>query len=130
MTRISSLAIVGVVASAAGLASCVTTPEPIYRNLCEAPDAAYPDPVPVYRVAPDYPRSEARDGNEGFAILEFALNTDGEVQGPLSVDATSPAFAEEAVEAVQKWRYAPQEVDGIPVEITCMRVTVEFERED
>ena len=80
--------------------------------------ACSPEPVPVARVAPELPLLLHNDF-EGYAVVEFELSEDGQVQRPrirsadwIPVGRTrgEPQGYEEAIlSAVSRWRYAPQE---------------------
>lgn len=74
------------------------------------PIGAVADEVPILieRVAPQYPRSAARDRVEGYVTLEIEVLADGST-GQLRVLEASPkdVFEGAALAAVANWRFAP-----------------------
>jgi protein TonB len=79
------------------------------------------------RVQPRFPRSATPGKDLGKVTLGATVETDGSV-GPVEViNSTSlgHGFEESAIAAVQKWRYKPGELGGVPVRI-YFTVTIEF----
>jgi len=64
-------------------------------------------PVPVVRIAPDYPTEALADEREGFVELEFTIAANGTTKDVVVVDSSSPEFEEPAVAALLRWRYLP-----------------------
>jgi TonB family protein len=65
-------------------------------------------PKAVYKVNPIYPPEAKKAGIEGIVILRATIEKDGTVS-KLEVRSGKPMLAKAALEAVQKWRYAPME---------------------
>lgn len=82
-------------------------------------------PAPRYRVPPQYPAALRREGLSGRAVVQFVVDTAGQVQNVRVVSATRYAFGEAAAAAVSKWRFSPAEKDG-QVVATEMQVPLEF----
>lgn len=81
----------------------------------------------VYRlVKPVYPLSLRLTGTTGNVIVDFVVDTTGRVHRAHAIQATNPAFAERAVEAVRQWRFHPGLKHGHAVN-THMRVPVWFQ---
>jgi protein TonB len=80
----------------------------------------------VYR-APDYPRRAYRLREQGWVELEFLIGADG-VPAGIEVVAAEPegVFEDNAVAALQRWRYEPVLADGGAVEQRA-RVRIRFE---
>jgi TonB family protein len=73
--------------------------------------------VPLARVNPTYPRAAARNGTNGHVVVEVAVGADGSVTRARVVSASPPGVFEGAtLEAIQKWKFQPQLVDGKPIE--------------
>ncbi len=65
----------------------------------------------VHKVLPVYP-SEARQAHvQGTVVLEATVTERGQVEN-LKVVSGPPILAEAAIEAVRKWRYTPNLLDG------------------
>lgn len=83
------------------------------------PDQDY---MPVYRASPVYPSSAQRAGREGYAIVELTVDKDGFVKNPTAVEVKGHnGFRDASLEAVAKFRYAPQYKDGKPVDTEGVR---------
>lgn len=74
------------------------------------------DIIPIARIAPQYPRQAARDGIEGYVVLEIVVNPDGTVRSA-DVKEAKPRglFDAAAVRAVMSWKFKPKVVNGQPV---------------
>ena len=85
------------------------------------------DPQPLYRVNPDYPRSQARRNQEGSVQLAFRVDTQGLVKNIKVVSTQgNESFADAAIKALSQWRYAPQFEDGKPIDSTELKVILDF----
>ncbi len=67
-------------------------------------------------MRPEYPALEAERRQKGFVSIICTIRPDGRVDEFVIEKMTSPAFAYEAIKAIQKWRFAPAMKDGHPVE--------------
>jgi len=94
----------------------------------EATDLDEP-PRAVFKVEPRYPELARRAGKEGRVILRILITRTGEVARVLVVGGQDRlGFAEAAVDAVERWRFAPPTVGGKPVDVWCtlpIRFTLE-----
>ncbi|GGI94306.1 cell envelope biogenesis protein TonB [Shewanella hanedai] len=69
--------------------------------------------VPLYRHSPNYPKSYARKGKEGWVQLSFTIDESGFVTDPKIIDSKGGSrFETESLKVIQKWRYAPKFVNG------------------
>lgn len=99
---------------------------------CQAIGAVKPvapnqDYLPVYRVAPGYPRRANQQGIEGYAILTLTVDSEGFVKNPRVVHTEgSDLFGEAALRAIQRFRYVPRYSDGVPVDTTDVRYKFSF----
>ncbi|QOL27034.1 energy transducer TonB [Thalassotalea sp. LPB0316] len=83
--------------------------------------------VPIKRVAARYPTNEARAGREGWVVLSYVIETDGEVSGIVIEDSSgSSQFEREAIRAVEKWQFSPAIEDGKPVTQCKNTVQLDF----
>lgn len=84
-----------------------------------------PDPVVVLRIDPVYPEEMRIAGIEGRAVIEFLVDTVGQVRVPTVIEASHPEFGRAALEAVQHWEFAPAMENGEAVPRLVV-VPVEF----
>ena len=86
----------------------------------EAPTQFVPKPV--------YPRRALAAGRSGHVSLRFSIDGNGIVQDILvvSVEPKGWKFEDAAIEALQRGRYTPQRINGIPMKTTGHRVEFAF----
>ncbi|MCL5050270.1 MAG: TonB family protein [Firmicutes bacterium] len=74
--------------------------------------------TPIVRIEPRYPQAAARDGVEGYVDFAFEINRNGEVAN-LEVISAQPegVFEEAASQALQRWRFSPEEAGSQRVRI-------------
>lgn len=84
---------------------------------------------PLRMDPPSYPRDALRRQEEGFVIVEFTINGQGETED-ISVVEAEPrgSFDNEARRAVGRWEFEPALRDGRPVS-QRIRHTLEFKLE-
>lgn len=81
---------------------------------------------PLRMEPPQYPRDAYRRRQEGFVIVEFTINANGETEDISVVDAQPRgAFDAEARRAVARWTFRPALQNGQPVP-QRIRHTLEF----
>ncbi len=86
--------------------------------------------VPIVRVAPQYPMRAQDRGIEGWVLVEFTITTNGSVRDEVVIEGDPPRiFDSAALRAVKKWKYRPEIVDGVAVEVKN-RTKIEFELEE
>lgn len=78
----------------------------------------------LQRVKPVYPRSLELARVQGSVVLDAIIHPDGTIGDIKILSATSPLFAQAAVEAVKQWRYAPIPFEGL----VTVRVNFTLER--
>jgi protein TonB len=78
----------------------------------------------VRRVSPTYSEQALRLRLQGKVILNAVIFEDGTVHD-LKVVEGNPVLARCAMEAVQRWRYTPYELDGKPVK-NQIQITIDF----
>ena len=72
--------------------------------------------LPIVKVAPIYPVEALSKGQEGWVLVEFAVDKNG-VPSNLKVVDSSPegVFDRAAMKAASQFRYKPRVVDGVAV---------------
>ena len=71
-------------------------------------------PSPSVRIDPVYPASEASRGRPGECTVVFDITPEGRTTNIRPTDCTSRAFEQATMNAVSRWRYAPQVRNGEP----------------
>ncbi len=78
----------------------------------------------THRVSPTYPSQALLMRLQGKVILEATIVEDGTLHD-LKVVQGHPVLAKSALQAVERWRYTPYQMDGRPVK-TQTTITVDF----
>ena len=82
---------------------------------------------PLYKKIPRYPRNAARNGDEGYVLVEFTVTTRGTVENVQVVESDGVRdFKAAALMAVRGFRYAPAVKDGKLVETEGVRNLISF----
>ena len=77
----------------------------------------YEPPAPLIRKEPIYPASEARRGGEGWVVINFMVDQQGDVFDAEVIDSSGgEAFEKASLRAVLDWEYDPANSDGEPIE--------------
>ena len=82
-------------------------------------------PVPTFQPHPVYPYDMKKQGISGQVVVEFILNSEGNVQSAFAVSSTQHEFEASAIQAVSKWRFKPGRRGGRAVN-TRMQVPIVF----
>ncbi len=92
------------------------TPLKPMKTVVHVKSNAFDVPPKVLEGArPDYPDLEADRREKGYVVIICTVGVDGKASDFAVELMTNPAFAYEAVRAIQKWRWAPALKDGHPV---------------
>ncbi|GLX82771.1 energy transducer TonB [Thalassotalea eurytherma] len=84
--------------------------------------------LPLFKVAPIYPRRAQSRGIEGYVILSFTVTKNGSVKDPVVVEAKPESiFDRAAIDAALKFKYRPRVVDGEPMEVSGVQNKITFE---
>ncbi|MFB2652636.1 energy transducer TonB [Shewanella seohaensis] len=71
---------------------------------------------PIFRTAPDYPVSYAKQGKNGFVTLNLTIDEMGFVRNPEVIESKGGMqFEKSTLKMIDKWRYAPKFENGKPV---------------
>lgn len=84
------------------------------------------DPIPLYRLPPTYPTWAARMRKEGAVVLSFSIDTFGFVKDIKVIKSSGKSFNKVAIEALEKWRYAPKIVNGQAIVAEGHKVQLDF----
>jgi periplasmic protein TonB len=71
-------------------------------------------PEPRVRINPVYPFEMRRSGLRGEVLVEFIVDTQGNVRDPFVVRSSHPGFEQAALDAVLKWKFRPGRKGGAP----------------
>ena len=82
-------------------------------------------PKPVYMQKPVYPKELKEQGIGGVVVIEFVVNTRGEVENPRVIESPHPKLSQNAVAALLKSKFEPGKVNGIPTH-ALLKVPVTF----
>lgn len=108
------------------VAEATPPPASVQPAATPAPVGESRDVQVVTPVPPDYPAAAARKRTEGWVEVEFTVTADGTVENA-TVVASEPAriFDRSAIAAIQKTKFSPRLVNGVPVDSTLRR-RIEF----
>ncbi len=94
--------------------TAATAPKPSRAAAGEPPPVVREAKL-IRRVRPDYPSAARRESIVGSVDLDVTVSSRGEVTNIAVLRADPPGvFEKSAVNAVRKWKYDPQYVDGLP----------------
>ncbi len=82
-------------------------------------------PVPKFQARPQYPFEMRRAGIAGEVVVDFIVDTNGDVQNAYALRSTQREFEAAAVQAVSKWKFKPGRKGGRDVP-THMQVPIVF----
>ena len=73
--------------------------------------------VVIERAPAEYPKGAMRKCIEGNVVLRFLVTTDG-TTSDIEVVSSKPegVFEKAAIKAVEKWRFEPRVINGVPVQ--------------
>lgn len=86
--------------------------------------------VPVAIMQPVYPRRAQQRGLEGYVIVEFTVSSIGKVVDAMVLDSSSALFEKPALQAVVRFKYKPQIVDGTAIDTPGIRYMFSFTLEE
>jgi periplasmic protein TonB len=82
-------------------------------------------PVAKFQARPQYPFEMRRAGIAGEVVVDFIVDTNGDVQNAFSLRSSQREFESAAVQAVSKWKFKPGRKGGRDVP-THMQVPIVF----
>lgn len=72
------------------------------------------NPIPLIRIEPAYPDIASRRGLEGQCTMVFDITPEGMTANVRVLTCTNTAFERSSINAVMRWRYSPQVLEGMP----------------
>jgi len=87
-------------------------------------------PTPRATIPPQYPFEMRRAGIEGEVIVEFIVDTNGDVRNPFIVRSTQREFESAAIQAVSKWKFRPGKKGGRIVNTGRVQQLITFKIND
>lgn len=82
---------------------------------------------PIKRKAPKYPVRAAQNGQEGWVVLSFVIDKNGEVVDPIVEDSSGlRSFNKSALKSIKGWKYSPATNNGEKIEQSHSRVKIDF----
>ncbi len=82
-------------------------------------------PVPRFQARPQYPFEMRRAGIAGEVVVDFIVDTNGDVQNAYAIRSSQREFEAAAIQAVTKWKFKPGRKGGRDVP-THMQVPIVF----
>jgi len=82
-------------------------------------------PVARFQARPQYPFEMRRAGISGDVLVDFIVDTNGDVRNAFSAHSSQREFETSAVQAVSKWKFKPGRKNGHAV-YTHMQVPIVF----
>lgn len=82
-------------------------------------------PVPKFQARPQYPFEMRRSGVSGEVVVDFIVDSNGDVKNAYAARSTQREFEASAVQAVSKWKFRPGKKGGKAVN-THMQVPIVF----
>lgn len=80
-----------------------------------SPSAANRDQaMAIVAIPPRYPTVMASRGIEGYVDIRFDISKTGAVRNPRVIYSTNRGFERSAMHAIDKWKFQPRVVDGVP----------------
>lgn len=78
------------------------------------------------RVPPQYPFEMKRQGITGEVLVEFIVDTNGDVRNPYVVKSTNRDFENAALQAISKWKFKPGKKGGRTVNTSRVQQPFSF----
>ncbi|QDP01212.1 energy transducer TonB [Thalassotalea sp. PS06] len=91
------------------------------------PISSFTSVVPIERVQPNYPKSAARNGKEGWVEFSLTVEPDGSVSNLIPVaHSGNRAFITASEKALSQWKYQPATENGEPIQSCMHNVRLDF----
>lgn len=87
--------------------------------------------LPIVKIIPEYPGRARIRGIEGWVLVNFIVTETGYVIEPEVIDAEPEyIFNRSALDAIEKFKFNPKQVDGAPVAVADVRYLFTYELDD
>ncbi len=102
--------------------------KPLAPLNAQTPEEIEHNAIRVVATPPKYPEQQAKEGVEGWVLVEFDISPDGTVQNAEVIESTpARVFDQSALSAVQRWKYEPKLVGGKPAYEYGVRQQIKYE---
>ena len=102
--------------------------EAIFKSVETGVRARDNEPIPFLRIDPIYPRRARSNYIEGWVVVAFDINPNGDtVNVRVLRQRPKNFFSRAALNAVSKWRYEPKVIEGVPVYSRGHKVRIDFD---
>lgn len=91
--------------------------------------ALYPTtdtPLPIKRVTPRYPSAAYERGLNGYVIVNFSVDANGNTKDVKAVEYSDKVFVTPSLNAAKKYQYNPPSINGEISEYNDVRIRIEF----
>lgn len=89
------------------------------------------DAQAINRVSPQYPRSQAKAGQEGWSKMSFIVEPDGSVSNVVVQESSGhKGFDRASIKAIQKWAFTPAMENGQAIQQCRNSVEMAFKMSD
>lgn len=85
------------------------------------------DPTPLVRIPPVFPNRFLQGNVSGYCRVRFDISPEGLPFNVQTTTCTNNQLKSATVKSVQKWKYAPEMRDGIPVSRSGLETTIRFD---
>jgi len=92
-----------------------STGDKITKPAKQTSNAGDKPPEPVKQTQPVYPAAMRRSNMVGEVVVNFIVDTDGNVESPQIVRSNNPGFEQAALDCVLLWKFKPCLKNGKPV---------------
>lgn len=104
--------------------------EEIVRASILDPQLTNREYLPQNYFTPAYPSKALQENIEGYVLLEFSITQQGTVAGVVILDRDpSTVFNASAVEAIERLKFKPRLVDGVPTQVHGIQYLVRYDLE-
>ncbi len=87
-------------------------------------------PTPHVRIPPIFPTRFLQGDVSGYCRVTFDISADGLPMNVATTTCTNSQLSSPTVKSVQKWKYAPEIRDGLPVSRSGMETVIRFDLKD
>ena len=87
-------------------------------------------PTPHVRIPPIFPARFLQGDLSGYCRVTFDISAEGLPFNVKTTTCTNAQLSPPTVKSVQKWKYAPEIRDGLPISRSGMETTIRFDLKD
>jgi TonB family protein len=101
-----------------GLCLCATAQSNNADKIYTVGDVGITAPVATFQREPDYTKQARKKKIQGIVQMSVLIGKDGNVENVKLINSLEPSLDENAVKAVQTWKFKPCQKDSEPVRCT------------